>query len=284
MKKCLSLLLVFLLLLSICGCNPSTNAVTEPQLQTEPVTSVQTFTVPDLTGQLVDELAESEEYSVQVSHEMSVAGYADGQIVSQAPVEGSEAEQGATIYVIVNVGDNISETTAAPETTQSTPTYPQIDYPHYPDYPDYPEQTDPDIPLQESQPEQTDPPQTLPPQTDPPETEPQYSLDRNGSYTTKNDVALYIHLYGRLPNNFITKNQAEDRYGWDGGSLSRYGMCIGGDRFYNNEGRLPGGQTYYECDIDTLYSSKRGSKRLVFTYSGIIYYTSDHYRTFTRLY
>ena len=207
---------------------------------------------------------------------MSVAGYDDGQIISQAPVAGAEAEVGTTIYVIVNIGDNRSEPTTAPEATQPAYTQPQYTYP---DYPDYPEQTDPEIPPQEEYPEETQPLQT-----DPPETQPQPTLDRNGSYTTKEDVALYIHLYGRLPNNFITKNQAEDRYGWEGGSLSRYGMCIGGDRFYNNEGRLPGGQTYYECDIDTLYSSKRGSKRLVFTYSGIIYYTSDHYKTFTRLY
>ena len=70
--------------------------------------------------------------------------------------------------------------------------------------------------------------------------------DPNGTYTSKNDVALYIYLYHRLPNNFVTKRQAENLYGWDGGSLSTYGMCIGGDRFYNNEGLLPGGYTYYE--------------------------------------
>ena len=30
-------------------------------------------------------------------------------------------------------------------------------------------------------------------------------LDENGSYTTKEDVALYLHQYGHLPPNFITK-------------------------------------------------------------------------------
>ena len=30
------------------------------------------------------------------------------------------------------------------------------------------------------------------------------ALDEYGSYTTKEDVALYIHTYGRLPGNFIT--------------------------------------------------------------------------------
>lgn len=138
-----------------------------------------------------------------------------------------------------------------------------------------------------TQPETTEPPVTLPEQTDPPRTEPpateaQPYLDPNGSYTYRDDVALYIHLYGRLPNNFITKNEADNRYGTT--KVSKYGLCIGGDRFYNREGQLPGGYTYYECDIGTLYSSSRGQKRLVFTYSGLIYYTSDHYRSFTLLY
>ena len=42
--------------------------------------------------------------------------------------------------------------------------------------------------------------------TQAPETE--KKLDRNGSYTSKEDVALYIHQYGRLPSNFITKAEA----------------------------------------------------------------------------
>ena len=36
------------------------------------------------------------------------------------------------------------------------------------------------------------------------------TLDKDGSYTTKEDVALYIHLYGELPANFITKSEARD--------------------------------------------------------------------------
>lgn len=57
-------------------------------------------------------------------------------------------------------------------------------------------------------------------------------LAREGTYTTKEDVALYIHLYGRLPDNFITKKEAQ-QLGWTGGSLEPYapGCCIGGSRF-----------------------------------------------------
>ena len=132
--------------------------------------------------------------------------------------------------------------------------------------------------------------QTLPPQeTDTPETDlPEADLlDPDGSYTSKEDVALYIHQYGHLPSNFITKRDAE-KLGWTGGSLEPYapGMCIGGSRFGNYEGLLPEvpGRTYTECDIDTLGKNSRGAKRIVFSNDGLIYYTDDHYESFTLLY
>lgn len=110
-------------------------------------------------------------------------------------------------------------------------------------------------------------------------------LDPYGSYTTKEDVALYIHLYGELPLNFMTKKQAK-ALGWEGGSLEPVapGMCIGGDYFGNYEGLLPEDREYTECDIDTLGASKRGAKRIVFSDDGLIYYTEDHYESFELLY
>lgn len=112
-------------------------------------------------------------------------------------------------------------------------------------------------------------------------------LAEDGVYTTKEDVALYIHLYGHLPSNFITKREAE-ALGWPGGSLEPYapGMCIGGGRFGNYEGNLPTkkGRSYTECDIDTLGARSRGPKRIVFSNDGLIYYTGDHYETFELLY
>lgn len=112
-------------------------------------------------------------------------------------------------------------------------------------------------------------------------------IDENGSYTSKDDVALYIHVYGRLPSNFISKNEAE-KLGWSGGSLEPYapGKCIGGSRFGNYEGLLPkkSGRTYTECDIDTLGKKSRGAKRIVFSNDGLIYYTDDHYASFELLY
>ena len=112
-------------------------------------------------------------------------------------------------------------------------------------------------------------------------------LDPDGSYTTKDDVALYIHLYGCLPSNFISKKDAQ-ALGWEGGSLEPYapGMCIGGSYFGNYEGLLPeaDGREYTECDIDTLGAKSRGAKRIVFSNDGLIYYTDDHYESFTLLY
>lgn len=112
-------------------------------------------------------------------------------------------------------------------------------------------------------------------------------LPEDGSYTSKEDVALYIHLYGHLPPNFITKKEAE-KLGWKGGSLEPFapGMCIGGSRFGNYEGALPekDGRSYTECDIDTLGADKRGAKRIVFSNDGLIYYTEDHYESFELLY
>ena len=122
--------------------------------------------------------------------------------------------------------------------------------------------------------------------TPPPETQ-EATLDKNGSYTSKEDVALYVHLYGELPQNFITKKEAE-ALGWTGGSLEPYapGKSIGGSYFGNYEGLLPEakGRSYTECDIDTRGKSSRGAKRIVFSNDGLIYYTDDHYESFELLY
>lgn len=112
-------------------------------------------------------------------------------------------------------------------------------------------------------------------------------IDEDGWYYSKEDVALYIYTYGKLPENFITKREAQ-ALGWSGGSVERYqeGAAIGGDTFGNREGILPKakGRKYYECDIDTNGKSSRGAKRIVFSNDGLIYYTDDHYESFTLLY
>ena len=113
------------------------------------------------------------------------------------------------------------------------------------------------------------------------------ALDEGGEYTSAEDVALYLHLYAHLPQNFITKKDAR-ALGWNGGGLDDYadGKCIGGDRFGNYEGLLPDapGREYHECDIDTLHAASRGAKRIVYSSDGLIYYTEDHYESFILLY
>ncbi len=113
------------------------------------------------------------------------------------------------------------------------------------------------------------------------------TLQENGLYTSKDMVAVYIHTYHKLPSNFITNEEAKI-LGWHGGSLlsfKPYG-CIGGDNFGNSDNKLPkaDGRKYYECDIDTLGALSRGGKRLVYSNDGLIFYTDNHYDTFTQLY
>lgn len=110
------------------------------------------------------------------------------------------------------------------------------------------------------------------------------AIDEDGTYNGAEDVSLYLYTFGHLPENYITKNEARD-LGWSGGSVEKYapGCAIGGDRFGNREGVLPEG-SYHECDIDTIGADSRGAKRLVYSEDGRIYYTEDHYETFTLLY
>lgn len=77
----------------------------------------------------------------------------------------------------------------------------------------------------------------LPEEQDPPaDPEAGAAAGPGGYIHHKRGVALYIHLYGRLPDNFITKKEAQ-QLGWTGGSLEPYapGCCIGGSRFGNYE-------------------------------------------------
>lgn len=113
------------------------------------------------------------------------------------------------------------------------------------------------------------------------------SVSRTGFYTDKEHVAAYINEFRRLPNNYITKGEAK-KLGWQTkGTLDKVAprKSIGGDRYGNYEGKLPQktGRLWRECDIDYVRGG-RNSKRIVYSNDGLIYYTGDHYNTFTRLY
>lgn len=116
----------------------------------------------------------------------------------------------------------------------------------------------------------------------------QVAITEDGHYTSKDEVAAYIHEFGKLPSNFISKTKARAA-GWESsqGNLDDVlpGYSIGGSQFYNDDGLLPDadGRTWTECDIN--YSGGyRGPERIVFSNDGLIYYTPDHYQTFERLY
>ncbi len=101
-------------------------------------------------------------------------------------------------------------------------------------------------------------------------------------------IADYIFAHGELPDNFITKEEAQ-ALGWD--SSRNYvsdvapGKSIGGDRFGNYEGQLPKkkGRTFRECDCNYT-KGKRGGERIVYSNDGHVWYTNDHYETFTELF
>ena len=119
--------------------------------------------------------------------------------------------------------------------------------------------------------------------TQPPDTE--SDIIWGESYTTAEDVAEYIYLYGELPENFITKKEA-GKMGWESSEGNLWevapGMSIGGDYFGNYEGLLPEGN-YRECDIN-YDGGYRGAERIIYGDDGSVWYTDDHYESFTQLY
>ncbi|WP_090676175.1 ribonuclease domain-containing protein [Paenibacillus tianmuensis] len=116
------------------------------------------------------------------------------------------------------------------------------------------------------------------------------SLQKNAQsqgLTSFEDVANYIKAHNKLPDNFITKDEAKN-LGWDPqkGNLHKVapGKSIGGDVFQNREGKLPKkkGRVWYEADIN-YKSDRRGKDRILFSNDGLIYKTEDHYETFEQI-
>ena len=116
----------------------------------------------------------------------------------------------------------------------------------------------------------------------------QAAISESSAYSSKDEVAEYLHEFGHLPPNYLTKKEAQD-LGWvaSKGNLWEVapGKSIGGDRFGNREGLLPEapGRKYYECDID-FDGSYRNAKRIIYSNDGLSFYTEDHYESFRQLY
>lgn len=116
------------------------------------------------------------------------------------------------------------------------------------------------------------------------------AVEESGLYTTKDSVAAYLCKFDKLPSNYVGKNEGQSLYEsktgntfekWNFNPWTTIGVMIGGDVFENREGLLPNG-SYREADVD--YSAKnRGTKRLIYQSDCVIYYTADHYETFSKL-
>lgn len=105
--------------------------------------------------------------------------------------------------------------------------------------------------------------------------------------TQTNAVANYLQRYQQLPDFYLTKKQAREQ-GWNAkeGNLCEVlpGRAIGGDRFMDREKQLPkeAGRQWYEADVN-YQCGRRGSDRLLYSNDGLIYVTTDHYRTMTKV-
>ena len=106
-------------------------------------------------------------------------------------------------------------------------------------------------------------------------------------YSDRDHVAAYLREFGELPDNYLTKKEAQ-ALGWvsSEGNLWQVapGKSIGGDFFGNYEGLLPkkNGRKYYECDID-FDGGYRNGKRIIFSNDGLIFYTDNHYESFKEI-
>lgn len=114
------------------------------------------------------------------------------------------------------------------------------------------------------------------------------TIAEDGEYLTKEDVAAYLYTYGKLPDNYLTRDAAK-ALGWSSkkNNLAQVapGCAIGGDSFGNREGLLPGknGRTWFECDVNAQ-NGERSDERLVWSNDGLIYYTPDNHKSFEQLY
>mgnify|MGYP004704364621 CR=1 FL=1 len=131
-------------------------------------------------------------------------------------------------------------------------------------------------------------PSQLPLPPGPPTATPTVEVVKGHHHLDVEWVALYLHTFGSLPSNFLTKAEAE-RLGWVPSKGNLWvvapGAAVGGDRFGNREGRLPAreGRQYYECDVN-FRGGFRGPERLVYSSDGLIFYTGNHYGSFELLY
>lgn len=100
----------------------------------------------------------------------------------------------------------------------------------------------------------------------------------------KDGVDRYVALYGILPYNYHTREEAK-AYGWKMalGNLREAlpEAVIGGNVYKNRDHRLPEspGRIWYEADFNYT-GGYRNSCRLLYSNDGLLFATYDHYTTF----
>ncbi len=115
----------------------------------------------------------------------------------------------------------------------------------------------------------------------------QSSTNDISSQTDAYRVARYIQSHQTLPSIYISKREAR-QHGWNPsqGNLCKVlpGRVIGGDNFANREHRLPeqAGRHWHEADVN-FNCGRRNSDRLLYSTDGLVYLTTDHYRSFTQV-
>ncbi|WP_379969014.1 ribonuclease domain-containing protein [Epilithonimonas sp. UC225_85] len=112
------------------------------------------------------------------------------------------------------------------------------------------------------------------------------SFDKNSIEKLTNEKAVinFVKSNHKLPDFYITKAEAKNK-GWipSKGNLCEVlaGKAIGGDKFSNREKSLPKGEQYYEADVN-YNCGNRGADRIIFTKSGDVWLTEDHYKSFEK--
>ncbi|SFI11878.1 ribonuclease domain-containing protein [Halpernia frigidisoli] len=102
--------------------------------------------------------------------------------------------------------------------------------------------------------------------------------------TKAETVISYVKDNHHLPDFYLTKNEAK-KQGWipSKGNLCEVlpGKAIGGDFFGNREKQLPKSEKYFEADVN-YHCGNRQADRIIFTKSGEVYLTTDHYKSFQK--
>ena len=104
-----------------------------------------------------------------------------------------------------------------------------------------------------------------------------------GSISKMGDLApdVYLKRYGKLPDSYITKEEAKEKYGWNPRRNTMEGKApgkmIGGNIFNNEQKILPikEGRIWYECDVDYISGNRGTCSRLYYSNDGLMFY-SDH--------